>query len=150
METKTSISQRIELIWVLVTVQAAIAVVSTIESAFALLGFGPAVAPITILSATGAMATFLVARGLLRQSRRAYRWARRLERGWLVIAAFDLILALVFTRRGLGLTPTLVRIALPATILRLLGTTEMREIFGAKSSRRQRRKIRRSAIEVTS
>ena len=83
--------------------------------------------------------------GIRRRWRRARTVTVSLQVLWLVGATLDLLLAAFLARRGLELVPTLTRIVLPFALFRIMRKPQVREAFGARPSRRNRRKARRSA-----
>lgn len=137
---------RIEVIRILVLVEAAIAVVMSVETLAALAFGGPAAAPLVFVAATAAIGTLWLVRGICRRSRRARRLAIWLQSGIVLVAVIDMALAVIVAQRGLELVPTLTRLVLPIAIFRLLRKSEVRTEFGVRQSRR----IRRRAVEVVS
>ena len=136
---------RIEVIRILVLVEAAIAVVMSVEALGAVAFGGPAGAPIAVIAALAAIATLWLVRGIRRRRRRARRLALWLQGGIVFFALVDLALAILVAQRGLELVPTLTRLVLPIAIFRLLRKPDVRTEFGA----RQGRRVRRRAAEVT-
>ena len=132
--------ERIELIRVLILVEAAIAVVMVLESLGAIAFGGPLGAPVTVVAVLLAVLTLFLVRGIRRRSRWARRGALWLQYGILTLAAVDVALAAALARRGLELMPTLTRIVLPIMIIVQLRRVDVRTAFNARLSRRQRRR----------
>lgn len=133
------------MIRLLLLVEAAIAVVMSLEGGVALLFGGPAAAPVAVLALLAPVGVFWLMRGMRRRSRAARRLALWLQVAILFIAAIDLSLAVILAQRGLELVPTLTRVVLPVAIFRLLRKPDVRAEFGVRPSRRQRRRLAREA-----
>jgi len=129
---------------ILLLLQGAIAVMSTLEALVVGAALGAFLGPIILLTAGAAVLTLMAARGVVRRSRRARTTAMWLEATVLVFAVVDLVLALFLARRGLELVPVFTRIVLPVTVIRLLRRREVRAGFGLGPTRRQRRQERRA------
>lgn len=131
----------IEVARILVLVLGAIAAVSAVEvSVVGITGIF-LVGPNIVLAAAWAVLLLLGARGIGRRSRRARKLAVIAMFGMVLWAALDLALALIVARRGLELVPILTRIAMPVAVWRILRRPWVRAEFGAKQSRRYRRKV---------
>lgn len=131
---------RIDVIRILVLVEAGIATVMALEALAALAFGGPLAAPVVIAAGLAAFGMFLLVRGIGRRSKRARRVALWLQVGIVFVAFLDLLLAIFVAQRGLEMVPVLTRIVLPITIFRLLRKPDVRAEFGAKQSRRARRR----------
>ena len=137
---------RVDIIRILVLIEAAIASVMAIEALAAIAFSGPAAAPLVVAAVLAAAATLWLVRGIGRRSKRARKVAIWLQVGILIVAALDLLLAILLAQRGLELVPTLTRVVLPVTVFRLLRKPDVRAEFGARQSRR----ARKSTAEVSS
>lgn len=143
MNTKDSL---VDVIRVLLLVEAGIAVVMSIEALFAVAFAGPAAVPIAVLGIAGAVTTLLLARGIARRSRRARKLALWLQAGIVTVALVDTALAIVIAQRGLELVPTLTRIVLPVSIFTLLRRDPVRREFGVMT--RRDKKARKQELKV--
>lgn len=135
---------------ILLLIQGAIAVLSTLEVAVAGLALGPAVAPLVGLNLLAATLTLTAARGVSRRSRRSRRLALTLEWVVLAFALVDFLLAVALAQRGLELVPMLTRVVLPLAVIRMLRLREIRAEFGLGPTRRQRRKDGKAARKAES
>lgn len=131
---------RVDVIRVLVLVEAAIASVMVLEALAAIAFAGPAAAPIVVAALLAAGITLWLVRGIGRRSKKARKVALWLQIGILVFAAVDVALAIVIAQRGLELVPILTRLVLPITVFRLLRKPDVRAEFGVKQSRRARQR----------
>jgi len=130
MDTRqTQPSTLVDAAYILVLVQAAIAVVSLIEIGVMTAAGGPLDITLVIQLAY-AVVLLTAVRGLRRRSRRVRKTVLWLE--WVVIALalIDLVLALLVAHRMLELVPTLTRLVLPYAVIRLLRRPVSREEFG--------------------
>lgn len=120
----------VEVVRVLVLLQAATLVVSTLEGWIAL-GFGGGVAgaPMVLLTAIACGLTFAAVSGIGRRA----AWARRLTLVGaglgLVVAVIDLGLSLVMTGQGLPLVAILTRLLLPVAVIAILRDATVRAAF---------------------
>ena len=130
---------------VLLLIQGAVAFVAMVEVGIVAAATGGLVLPSCLLTALGAGLTLALLIGIRRRWRRARTVTVSLQVLWLVGATLDLLLAAFLARRGLELVPTLTRIVLPFALFRIMRKPQVREAFGARPSRRNRRKARRSA-----
>ena len=129
---------------ILLLIQGAIAVLSTMEVLLAGVAQGILLGPIILLTAGAALLTLIVARGVRRRSRRARKAAIWLEGFVLLFAAVDLLLALALAHQALELVPFLTRIVLPIAVIRILRFEDVRAQFGLGPTRRQARKAARA------
>lgn len=120
----------VDVIRVLLLVEAGIAVVMSIEALFSLAFAGPAAVPIAVLGLVGATTAFILVRGVGRRSRVARKVTLWLQAGILLVALIDSGLAIVVAQRGLELVPTLTRVVLPISIFVLLRRDPVRREFG--------------------
>ena len=120
---------RVDVARILLLIQAAIAVVSLLETAVVGAAGGP-LGPATLLSAVFATGMLALVAGVGRRSRRARRIVIVVE--WIVIAfaAIDLALAGILAHRSLELVPILTRLVLPLSVIRLLRRSSSRREFG--------------------
>ena len=132
---------RVDTIQILVLIEAAIASVMAIEALAAVAFGGPAAAPIVVAALVAAGATLWMVRGIGRRSKKARKMAIWLQVGILVFAALDLVLAIIVAQRSLELVPLLTRVVLPVGVFTMLRKPEVRTEFGARQSRRTRRRI---------
>ena len=119
----------VEVVRVLVLVQGAILVASTLESALFMGFVGPIALPGVIVTGLFAGVTLATAAGLGRRA----RWARRLtivaEVGVFLGGLVDLTMALLMTHALLGLVPLLTRLVAPAAVIVLLRRRAVRASF---------------------
>jgi hypothetical protein len=122
--TDTPITELIDLLWAIVLIQGAMAVVLSITAVVAFAFSGPAVAVPAVLTITATVATLLTARGL----RHRRRWARRVtlfsEWGLLGLATLDAVLTLALAKTLPGLVSLIVGFVVPVVVLRLLRRTK--------------------------
>ncbi len=121
----------VEVAALLLFVQGAIAVTFAVEAVGAAIVFGGAPAFSALLTVLGAVVTLVLVARLRQRRRSARRWAMALQVGWIVVAAIDLVLALVLAGRGLTPTGFVVRMLLPGAIFWLLRRPAARAEFGA-------------------
>lgn len=135
----------IEVARILTLILGVIAVVSALEiSVVGLTGLF-LVGPAMLLAAGWAMLLLLAARGIGRRSRRARKIALTAMLAMVVWALLDMALAIFLARRGLEIVPLLTRIVIPVAVWRILRRPWVRAEFGAKQSRRYRRKAARAS-----
>lgn len=139
-ETSVGGDSRVDIIRILVLVEAAIASVMVIEALAAIAFSGPAAAPLVLAAVIAAAGTLWLVQGIGRRSKRARKFAIWLQVGILIVAALDLLLAILLAQRSLELVPTLTRVVLPLTVFRLLRKPDVRAEFGARQSRRTRKR----------
>jgi hypothetical protein len=121
----------VEVIRVLVLLQGAALVVSTLE-ALVFLGFaGPTGVPTVVLTGLAALVTFAVAAGLGRRSARARRITLFAEGAIAAIALIDLALSLLMTGEPLPLVSTIARLVLPLAVIAVLRDAAVRASFRA-------------------
>ncbi len=119
----------VDIVAVLLLMQAGIASVSTLEALVSTLAFGPSGALLVLLNGALAVGLVLAAGGLRRRSDGARRFARVMQVGFLIWAAFDMALALALADRTLELVPIVTRIIVPVAIFRLLKRPQVRAEF---------------------
>ena len=128
----------LEVVRVVVLLQAATLVLTTLETAVWVLAFGPDVVPSLVVTGASAMLTFATAWGLGRGA----RWARRvtLVAETLICAGglLDGVLALVVTGGPPPLMVVLTRISAPLLVIALLRRPALRARFGATTEARPR------------
>jgi hypothetical protein len=118
----------------LVLLQGAVLVASTIE-ALVFLGFaGPGGTVVLVLTAASAVATLLAAAGLARGSWVARRLTLLAESYVLVVALLELALSLVLAGTVLVPVAAITRIAIPVAVIAILRRPEVRASFGATAS----------------
>lgn len=110
----------IEIIRMLVLIQGAIALTSTLEVAAASALSGFATLPLVAVNLAAAMLALWLAAALARHSRFARRTTILVQLSILLIAGIDLLLSLFLADQPLELVPTLTRIVLPITVIRML------------------------------
>jgi hypothetical protein len=130
MERTTSQSgDLVEVVRVLVLMQGAILVATTIEAALFGLAFGPATAPTVLITAGAAVLTLAASRGLGRRK----RWARRLTIGAefaiLAGALLELALSALVAGAAFGIVPTLTRLVVPVIAIVALREPAARASF---------------------
>jgi hypothetical protein len=117
----------------LVLLQGAVLVASTIE-ALVFLGFaGPGGTVALGLTAASAVATLLAAAGLARGSRVARRLTLSAEGYVLVVALLELLLSLVLVGTLLVPVAVLARVAIPVAVIALLRRPDVRSSSGASA-----------------
>jgi hypothetical protein len=119
----------VEVVRVLVLMQGAVLVATTIEAALFGIAFGPAAGPAFLFTAAAALLTLATARGLGRRR----RWARRLtivaETVVLAGGLIELGLALALTGAASGLVPILTRVVVPIVVIVALREPSARSSF---------------------
>lgn len=132
MDTSSPQTTLVDVAATLVFMQAAIGVLSIVESGVATAaGFAP---PTNLLLTAGlTVVLFSLARGLRRRSSRARRWTLRLESLLVVWATVDLALAVFLAHSGLGLVTTVTRLIVPIVVFRLLRRPATREEFAQQN-----------------
>ena len=133
----------VDIIRVLLLVEAGIAVVMALEGLAAILFAGPLGAATAVLGVAGAILMLLLTRGVGRRSRLARKLTLWIQAGIVLVALIDLVLAVVIAQRGLELVPLLTRVALPISIFVLLRRDPVREEFGVRT-RAQKREYKRA------
>ena len=119
----------LEIVRILVFVQLAIAIVTSIESmVFGAFSGSPGPALLTLVAA-GLTTVFYI--GLGRRSPRSRRWLIRFQVGWIAFASIDLLLAIFLAGRVLAPIPLLTRIVLPYAIFRMLRKPAVQAEFWA-------------------
>ena len=109
-----------EVAHILVLVQGAILVASTVEAVFFLAFAGAAAGVSLALTAGAAVLTLATAAGLARGSRRARRWTLLAESGVLAFGLLDLVLALLMTGEAPPPVPLLAGLVVPAGVIAIL------------------------------
>jgi len=124
MQTPTSSTGILELARVLVLLQGAILVATTLEALLWASFFGPTAGPSIILSGGAATLTLAAAWALGRPAglvkRLARRWTLIAETGVILLALVDLGLAVAIAGIPFGLVPALTRLAIPSAVIVLL------------------------------
>lgn len=108
----------------LVFIQGAIALSLAIEAIGGAIIFGGAPIPGALLSLGGALLTFCLGRRVRLRRRRARRWLKILQFGWLTMAVIDTGLALFLAGVGPGPAALFTRFFLPISILWILHKTK--------------------------
>ena len=119
----------VDIAWLLVLIQASIAVVSLIE-VLVVGATGSPLGPVIMINLVFAIGLLTLTRGVGRRSRLARKVLLWIEVTVMVLAAIDLILSLLLAHRPLELVPTMTRIALPFGVFRLLRKPASRAEFG--------------------
>ena len=124
----------VDVVRVLVLLQGAALVLSTVEVAlWGLLTAAIALlAPTIALTAAAAAFQLRLAASLGRRRRRARRLVLAVEAVLLVLALVDLGLSLAITHRPLALVPLLMRVALPIAVIVLLRRPQARAAFARR------------------
>jgi hypothetical protein len=114
---------------VLVLLQGAALVVSTLEG-LVFLGFvGPTAGPTVVLTGTAAVVTLAVASGIGRRDARARRITLLAEAAIVAVALIDLALSLLMTGEALPLVSTIARLVLPLAVIAILRDPGVRAAF---------------------
>jgi len=108
----------------LVFIQGAIALSLAFEAIGGAIIFGGAPIPGALLSLGGAFLTFFLGRRVRRRRRRARRWLKILQFGWLTLALIDTGLAVFLVGVGPGPVALFARYFLPISILWILRKTK--------------------------
>jgi hypothetical protein len=128
--TTSQTGDLVEVVRVLVLMQGAILVATTIEAALFGLAFGPSTAPGVLFTAGAAVLTLAASRGLGRRK----RWARRLTIGAeLMILAGGLLelgLSVLLVGAAFGVVPSLTRLVVPIVAIVALREPAARASFG--------------------
>lgn len=124
-----SLHPTVQIVSILVLVQAGISLVSSIEASFATLAFGPAAGGLVLVNLALAGLLFALANRLRHGSDRARRTIRFLEVFVIVWALFDLALAVGLAGRSIELVGLTTRIALPAYVWKTLRRTDVKDTF---------------------
>ena len=119
----------VEVVRVLVLLQGAVLVASTLESLFFLAIFGPLTGPTVVLTAVAAALTLAVAWGIGRRSRRARRIALVAEAAIVAGALLDLALSIVMAGQVLPLVAIVTRLLLPIAVIAILRDGAVRAAF---------------------
>ncbi len=114
----------IEVVSLLVFIQGAVALTLSIEAIGGAIIFGGVPIPGALLSLGGTFLTFYLGRRVRRRSRRARRWLKILQFGWLTMAMVDTGLALFLAGVGPGPAALFTRFFLPISILWILRKTK--------------------------
>jgi hypothetical protein len=121
----------VEVVRVLVLMQGAVLVATTIEASLFGLAFGSATGPAVLLTAGAALLTLATARGLGRRR----RWARRVtivaESGVLAGGLLELGLSMLVSGTSFGIVPTLTRLVVPIFAIVALREPAARVSFGS-------------------
>lgn len=120
---------QLEVVRVLLVLQGALAAAATLETLVVSLVLGGSLIVPSAISILLAVATFWAAAHLPRGSHRARIFVFILEGLWLAGAVVDLALSLVLVHRGIGLVPTLTRVAVPLAVLWMLRAPTVKEMF---------------------
>jgi hypothetical protein len=104
----------------LVLLQGAVLVATTIESLVVLAAMGPSALPTTVLTGAAAALTLLTAALLGRGGRWARRWTIVAELGVLLFAAVDLVIAAILGGLELLPMPVAMRLVVPAAVIAIL------------------------------
>jgi len=119
----------VDVAWVLVLIQASIAVVSLVE-VLVVGATGSPLGPIILINLALAVGLLMLTRGVGRRSRRARKALLWIEVIVIVLAVIDLLLSLLLAHRPLELVPVMTRLALPFAVFRLLRKPASRAEFG--------------------
>lgn len=119
----------VDVVVVLVGLQAAILVVSTLEALAAASFLGPAAAGPALLTAGAAVITAVTAYGLGRRSRWARRWALIAEGAVLAVALLDVVALPMLTGGDAALVSILSRVVAPVVVITLLRRPPVRAAF---------------------
>lgn len=136
----------VDVIRILLLVEAGIAVVMSLEALASILFAGPLAIVTVVLGATAAITMLLVARGVERRSRTARKLALVVQVGIILVAVIDTVLAIIIAQRGLELVPFLTRMVLPGAIFVLLRKDLVRTVFGVrtKSQKKEYKRAKRA------
>ncbi len=124
-----SLHPTVQIVSILVLVQAGISVVSSIEASFATLAFGPAAGGLALVNLALAGLLFALANRLRHGSDRARRTIRFVEVFVIVWALFDLALALGLAGRSIELVGLTTRIVMPVYVWRALRRSDVKATF---------------------
>lgn len=132
--TTSQAGDLVEVVRVLVLMQGAILVATTIEAALFGLAFGPSTAPGVLFTAGAAVLTLAASRGLGRRK----RWARRLtisaEFAILAGGLLELALSVLVVGAAFGIVPTLTRLVLPIVAIVALREPTAFASFGSMTA----------------
>ena len=117
----------IEIVRILVFVQAVIAIVTAVESL--LVGTLMGSPTPGVVTGIAAMLTIVLYVGLGRRSPRSRKWLVRFQVGWIIFGTIDLLLAVFLANRSLAMVPMLTRFVLPYAIFRILRKPHVRAEF---------------------
>lgn len=113
-------TDRLAVAHILVLIQGAILVASTLESVVFLAFAGPASRVSLGLTGSAAVLTLAAAAALARGSGRARRWTLAAESGIVVVTLVDLALALLMTGEPLGPVALLAGLVVPVAVIAIL------------------------------
>jgi hypothetical protein len=138
-----------DLVRVILLVQGAILLATTIEAFIFGLAFSAGVTPIVALTAASAVAVLVARARLARCGRRSRMVLRVIEALLLITIAVEGVLALVLARTGVPPVALLTRFAIPVAVLALLSRTESARVAttsaSAMSSQNERPALREVA-----
>ena len=117
----------IEIVRILVFVQAVIAIVTAIEAL--LVGTLMGSPTPGVVTGIAVMLTIVFYVGLGRRLPRSRKWLVRFQVGWIIFGTIDLLLAVFLANRGLAMMPMLTRFVLPYAIFRILRKPHVRAEF---------------------
>ncbi|MCH7584753.1 MAG: hypothetical protein IH941_06295 [Acidobacteria bacterium] len=124
----------VDVVRILVLIQAAIATVTLIEVGVWALSGAP-LGPIVLLNLAFATGLLYLTAGIRKRSRRARKALLWIEVIVIVFASIDLILSLLLAQRPLELVPLMTRLALPFGVFRILRKPHVRSEFGIESTK---------------
>jgi uncharacterized membrane protein (DUF2068 family) len=119
----------VDVVRILVLIQAAIATVTVIEVGIWAASGSP-LGPIVLLNLAFATGLLYLTAAIRRRSRRARKTLLWIEVTVIVFAVIDLILSLLLTQRPLELVPLMTRFVLPFAVFRILRKPQVRAEFG--------------------
>ena len=122
----------IDIIRILLLLQGAIAVVSTLEVSVMTAVSGPLLFPLVAVNAFAAALSLWLAAAIRRHSRLGRRLVMIIEVLVILIATIDLLLSIFIAQAPLELVPVLTRFFLPVAVIRLLRRRVVKAYF-AKS-----------------
>jgi hypothetical protein len=123
----------VDVVRILVLIQAAIATVTVIEVGIWAASGAP-LGPIVLLNLAFAVGLLYLTAGIHRRSRRARKTLLWIEVTVIVFAAIDMILSLLLAQRSLELVPLMTRFALPFAVFRILRKPPVRAEFGIETN----------------
>ncbi|MEE8498661.1 MAG: hypothetical protein V3S62_09005 [Acidimicrobiia bacterium] len=124
----------VDVVRILVLIQAAIATVTLIEVGV-WAAFGSPLGPIVLLNLAFATGLLYLTSGIRKRSRRARKTLLWIEVTVIVFAVIDLIISLLLAQRPLELVPLMTRFALPFAVFRMLRKPNVRAEFGIETTR---------------
>ena len=119
----------VDVVRILVLIQAAIATVTVIEVGVWAASGSP-LGPIVLLNLAFATGLLYLTSGIRKRSCRARKTLLWIEVTVIVFAVIDLILSLLLAQRLLELVPLMTRLALPFAVFRMLRKLNVRAEFG--------------------